>query len=147
MTNEEEVFTVPEYRELTNAIEETNRQVEEKAKDAVAALFKGFFEKHPKILAIAWTQYTPHFADGDPCEFSVHDFEAATRKPEGEVDEDDDDLGYEFKSSWSLKGPSAEALRSLNRTKSDDIFLAAFGDHARVVATPSGFHVTEYEHS
>jgi hypothetical protein len=145
--SEEEVFTVPEYSALTEAIAEAKRKVEEKAKEAVGALFKGFFEKNPKIVAIAWTQYTPYFNDGDPCEFSVHDFEAANRMPEGEVDEDDDDLGYEFLSSWSLKGPSAEALRSLERAASDDIFLAAFGDHARVVATPDGFHVTEYDHS
>lgn len=146
MANEDEVFTVPEYQELTDAVAEAKRKVEEKAKEAVAALFKGFFEKHPKILAIAWTQYTPHFNYGDPCEFSVRDFEAATKKPEGEVDEDDDDFGFEFKSSWSLKGASAKAIRSLQRATSDDIFLAAFGDHARVVATPSGFHVTKYDH-
>lgn len=30
--------------------------------------------------------------------------------------------------------------------KSDDIFEVAFGDHAMVIATPTGFHVSEYSH-
>lgn len=32
---------------------------------------KAFFEACPGVQAIAWTQYTPYFNDGDPCVFSV----------------------------------------------------------------------------
>lgn len=38
-------------------------------KDAV----KEFFAANPLVKAVTWTQYTPYFADGDPCEFGVNE--------------------------------------------------------------------------
>jgi hypothetical protein len=32
-----------------------------------------FFKDFPEILSVYWTQYAPHFNDGDACEFSVGD--------------------------------------------------------------------------
>jgi hypothetical protein len=32
-----------------------------------------FFKDFPEILSVYWTQHTPHFNDGDACEFSVGD--------------------------------------------------------------------------
>lgn len=28
---------------------------------------------HPEVESVRWTQYTPYFNDGDPCEFSTHE--------------------------------------------------------------------------
>jgi hypothetical protein len=33
------------------------------------------FDKVPYVESIRWTQYTPHFMDGDPCEFGVNELE------------------------------------------------------------------------
>lgn len=42
---------------------------------ALKEAFSEFFEMHPGVRAIVWTQYTPHFNDGDACTFSVNEFE------------------------------------------------------------------------
>lgn len=43
-----------------------------KMKVAFEPAFAHFFKKFPQVTAIVWTQYTPYFNDGDPCEFGVH---------------------------------------------------------------------------
>lgn len=41
---------------------------------AAEGLFTAVFDNFDFVEAIVWTQYTPGFNDGDPCEFGVHDF-------------------------------------------------------------------------
>lgn len=146
------VFSAPEYDALTQHVENAKREIAAKAKTAVGALFKAFFTAHPEIGALKWTQYTPYFNDGEPCEFSVHsDFDVLLGKyvaSEGDSDEGDDEEANEFIDNWSVKDKKvAAAINSLGRAVDEDIFLEAFGDHAQVIATPEGFHVTEYDHS
>jgi len=43
------------------------------AEEAVFDSLYDVFIEHPTIQTISWTQYTPYFNDGEPCEFSVHD--------------------------------------------------------------------------
>lgn len=43
------------------------------AKDALVEAIKEVFQKHPEIASIGWCQYAPHFNDGDPCVFRVHE--------------------------------------------------------------------------
>lgn len=43
------------------------------AEEAVFDSLYDVFVEHPTIQTISWTQYTPYFNDGEPCEFSVHD--------------------------------------------------------------------------
>lgn len=142
-----------EYDELVEGIEEAKKRVQESGKKAAAALFKRFFEEHPNVKALGWTQYTPYFNDGEACEFSVRDFYACTKDGVdfAEVSSlyDDDDDDSVFRSSWSLRDSdkkTAAALDRMGRSASDDVFEAAFGDHVMVIATPEGFHINEYEH-
>jgi hypothetical protein len=50
--------------------------------DALKEAFKELFDKHPRLESVTWVQYTPYFNDGDPCYFSVHDFDASISEPE-----------------------------------------------------------------
>src|SRR5689334_1109830 len=63
--------TMAEIRAMREAYEE---KIKNEGQAALKAEFAGFFEKNPKVEAIRWTQYTPHFNDGDPCTFSLHEF-------------------------------------------------------------------------
>lgn len=45
----------------------------EKATELFKEVTKEFFDKNPGITAIKWSQYTPYFADGDPCVFAVNE--------------------------------------------------------------------------
>lgn len=148
MSQELPVFSVPEYDTLLEYVEKAKREVEEKAKNAVGTLFKAFFAAHPTIGALKWTQYTPHFNDGEACEFRVNnDFDVLLGKYVPAGDDSDDDESDEFVEIYDVNdGPTKKAICSLERAVNEDVFLSAFGDHARVIATPEGFHVTEYSH-
>jgi hypothetical protein len=148
--SEQEVFGAPEYDALVKGIEEARSQVAAKAKEAVGALFKAFFAAHPEAKAIYWTQYAPHFNDGEPCVFHVHDFGLSTRSDidwstaDSRYDENDRPI---FLDSYEMDdGPLKEALRSLERAADEDIFEAAFGSDAQITATPEGFHVFDCDH-
>jgi hypothetical protein len=145
----EDKIACPEYDALLDGLTAARAKVAEQGKVAVAALFKAFFAEHPKVTAIGWTQYTPHFNDGDACEFSLHDFYASTTPGVdfAEVsDLYDEDGPGKFLDSYSLKGQTKEAVSQLARSADEDIFEIAFGDHVMVIATPAGFHVSEYSH-
>jgi hypothetical protein len=145
-----ETIECPEYDALVAGMEAAKAKVKEAGAAAVGALFKQFFAEYPSVTAIGWTQYTPHFNDGEPCEFSVHDFYATTKEgvdfeAVSSLYDDEDEHG--FADSYSIKDKGIKAaVARLERSKDDDLFESAFGDHAMVIATPRGFHVSEYSH-
>lgn len=134
-------------------------------RDNFKDLFVGFFEKHPAVECIGWTQYTPYFNDGDTCEFNVHDFgyrtfadadndqyiwggsvtgrywDYPTRTYVVGLTEDQIALGYteEMCADWN-------ELDSALRGIPDDIYEDLFGDHAQITVTREGVTVDEYEH-
>lgn len=55
-----------DYEEMMNKVQST---LQEKMKD----IFTAFFNTHPNVKTIHWTQYAPHFNDGEECIFSVHE--------------------------------------------------------------------------
>ena len=118
---------------------------QEKAKAALKDEFRKFFDAHPEVATIKWTQYTPYFNDGEACTFSVHT--PAFYGP-GDHSEDDDAEcylydGYEYSSS---KAP-ADARQLAGLVKGlGDAMKDTFGDHSEIVATRNGFDVQDYEH-
>lgn len=55
-----------DYEEMMNKVQAT---LQEKMKD----IFTAFFNTHPNVKTVHWTQYAPHFNDGEECIFSVHE--------------------------------------------------------------------------
>jgi hypothetical protein len=139
------VSALSELSGKRKAIEEKAR---EEAKQILAPGLQQFMKEHPEVKAIGWTQYTPYFNDGDPCEFSVGEIFASI------ADERDDSLygdGWVELYSKPEEGFSAEtwtALIELNKTLSgsDEELLAAFGDHVKVIVTHEGVEVEEFDH-
>jgi hypothetical protein len=63
-----------EHSTLQEQINELNNKMQEKSKELMKEAFRDFFEKYSDVVEnVFWTQYTPHFNDGEACEFSVHD--------------------------------------------------------------------------
>jgi hypothetical protein len=148
--SDEATFSAPEYDALVKGLEEARAQVKVRAAEAVAALFKAFFAAHTTAKAVFWMQYAPHFNDGEPCVFHVHDFAVNTKGAldwadvSSRYDDNDEPL---FHDTYELDdGPLKEALRSLERAADEDVFEAAFGADAQIIATPEGFHVSECDH-
>jgi hypothetical protein len=150
-----------EYNALLASVEALAVQVTKEAKSAAMALFRQFFAEYPAAKAIGWTQDTPTFNDGDPCEFSrgeLHvsvldvDFAEVTSLDfAAEDDEDDESCSDEcepvFVEAYRVEdGPLKEGLRRLGRSVDATIFDAAFGtDDATIIVTPDGIHTHDYE--
>jgi hypothetical protein len=77
-------------KEITARIERHQIELREASKEAFKEGMRHFFEQYPFVAMVAWTQYTPWFNDGDPCEFGVHDFTFHTHK---DVNGDDEEGG------------------------------------------------------
>lgn len=85
--------------ELVTALEASRKALRDHGRSALAEAFWEFFGTYPEAERIVWTQYTPHFNDGEACVFSVNDWEC---HGDGEAfgvkpsmpDEDDRQYGY-----------------------------------------------------
>lgn len=121
---------------------------------------KEFFESNPGVKAFVWTQYTPSFNDGDPCEFTIGDvtFTNATDTDVddvtayGEYEGENEDV--EVFSSWSLKREPIAGVDSsqialmekmINSNEMEDILEEMFGCHVKIVATADGFKIEDYD--
>lgn len=116
-------------------------------------LFKPFFQKlfldHPEAERVHWVQYTPHFNDGDPCVFGVHD-PSVTRHAGAEYDghEEEDTQWVE---SWEVK-EAPQLAACAHRVGEffvgiEDAMETAFGDGVEVYVDRSGeVTVNDYTH-
>lgn len=156
------------FTELRDMMATYHKRIEDEGEDALKELFKNFFQVHPGVEAVTWTQYTPYFNDGEPCTFGVNGMSVifgTVQEDDGgaegaeDVDEDEDedeeyedDEDEEGLESWDLSrspDPVMKALgEELKKLESvpDDIMESVFGDHVKVKATRAGFDVTDYEH-
>lgn len=81
MKNNMEIYEMSnDFKEVLDAynqtIQELNKVINENSKKLSASMkkfFNEFLSNNEQIEYVAWTQYTPHFNDGDECIFSVHD--------------------------------------------------------------------------
>lgn len=152
---------------------ELKRKFQEQAQEMFKGITKEFFDKNPGVQAIVWTQYTPYFNDGETCEFNVND-PTFTNSPNGEdvspwgeYEGKDDSIwacqnvSYVLESDRSYYKEEANRInaaggvdadscsafeRMLMSSEMEDVFLAMFGDHVKVIATRDGFDVEDYDH-
>jgi len=106
---------------------------------AFKAFLKDWFEKHPNVYGVKWTQYTPYFNDGDACVFGlggVYSYKTKEAFESGDAPYDCDGAEEVYG-----RGTFEETLDSIV-----DILEAAFGDHVEVSATRDEITVDEYSH-
>ncbi len=150
-------------KDLNTKISGLRTEAAEQSKAAFNKMIKVFFETTPEIVRVVWTQYTPHFCDGDPCRFGVH--EPSFYRAE-DADEDDYEFNpYAEPGSWcdqSSKDIYAEVIKTDPRFKvvqkniekfykmfnlvDYEYFEMMFGDGVQVTATKDGFDIDEYSH-
>jgi hypothetical protein len=121
-------------------------------REGIQKLLAPVFESFPNVKAVRWTQYTPYFNDGEPCEFSSNaDYPELcfSADPAGDV-VTKEDFDEDFEGSWGCR-QDAEKQKAFKAFKEalalpDDVLLAAFGDHAQVTVDRNGVEVEEYSH-
>lgn len=143
--------------EFLKALEIQRKALEEATKAAAELLkpaLKLFMQEHTDVKAVGWTQYTPHFNDGDVCVFRVSDLYFSMEKVSdaGFYDEPwvelDRDYKYQDTDNIVISQKSHSALVKLGKllSENEDALLAAFGDGVSVVVTAKGVEVEEYDH-
>jgi len=55
-----------------NDLQKERLKLEEDARKLMLEAFKEVFDDYPALESFSWTQYTPHFNDGDPCQFGAY---------------------------------------------------------------------------
>lgn len=120
---------------------------------------KQLFDEHPKLQSFSWSQYTPHFNDGETCVFSVN-FDYGVRINDIDEDETPDDENTISEDIWdnTLRksvpnpnydlelGAAKEAVLKFLNVFDEEYFLDTFGDHVRVVVTKRGVSTEDYDH-
>lgn len=116
--------------------------------DYIAAMLSQYFETHPDVVAITWTQYAPHFNDGDACVFSVNDVWALTKSnilDMHDLEEDDVENLYEEIDSGLIASESEDYAENYLSTSdlneyglgkifsSDEVMRQIFGDDSAIV--------------
>ncbi len=94
LTLEEVEAKIAEYTQLRRDL------AQKQGKPTVEALFAPLF-RYPGIKAASWTQYTPYFNDGEPCEFNVYAdlrLYAGDELGDGEEYYEDEEYGFSFDS-------------------------------------------------
>lgn len=83
-----------EERKFNNNLAQLELEMANFVKDKFHPLLISFLEEYPTFKALTWTQYIPHFNDGEPCTFSIYDFNCFLETPIfTEEDADTDDYG------------------------------------------------------
>jgi predicted SnoaL-like aldol condensation-catalyzing enzyme len=151
-----------QLEEIQKLREQLNEKIQKVGKKAFVEAFQEFFDANPDIKALSWSQYAPHFNDGDACVFHVHDFlyttdervdEDTSFSGEESYDEDEDDsdeVKFKCPSEWSDDAKRKKLSKAINafyeEIVDEDVFEAVFGDSVRVLALPGKFVIEDCEH-
>jgi hypothetical protein len=125
-------------------------------------MLTGIFSRHPTLMSLRWSQYTPHFNDGDPCTFNVNDIEAEfiagtllAKKFDKSKDwptEDESAQEGEFYVSWNFSKQHADLSKEIGEIGNvfstvEDLMLTVFGDGVQVTVTRDGeIEIEDYDH-
>lgn len=134
-------------------VQAKRKQLSEEVKGVLADGIREFMKEHADVKCITWTQYTPYFADGDPCVFGVNDFYVSLTSTDVSEAYDDENFHtvYNYNGCKIPEGFSNQLWADLAEftkvlSNSGDDLQAAFGDHVQVIVIQTGVDVEEYEH-
>jgi hypothetical protein len=131
--------------ELRQKKKELAKQMQDAAKEYFNEHSKAIFDKWPKLEWFAWTQYTPHFNDGDTCRFGANiDYPSACYegKEYDELEYTPEETEPNYKDLQKLNKEIVKFLKAID----EDDYETMFGDHVKVVVSRKGADVDEYEH-
>lgn len=152
-------------KELKKRIEKMQKKVQEIQEEARVEGEKCFreaiaflFEENQDLESFSWTQYTPHFNDGDACTFSANTEYFYINDDEDECDEwsinyeienlkkskssDKEEKLKELEAKKDLSKKIAEVLTSFD----DDLYEHLFGDGVKVTVYKDRIETDEYDH-
>lgn len=64
---------IDNLKKLGDEMDTAREKMRAESKAAFRAACSEIFDAHPKLESFSWTQYAPHFNDGEACTFSVQE--------------------------------------------------------------------------
>lgn len=148
-------------------IRDFEKKIELKKSSMVKKIVKELrklIESSDGIEAIRWTQYTPHFMDGEPCYFRVNELQF--KFTSDIVPSPSDNESDQYYASWQIRKLFRDIKDIVNHERIDELeamtlaineiqhnlwnlapsLKECFGDHAMIVLTKSGLDITRYNH-
>ena len=148
--------------EIMKELKDLQTRFENESKHVFGKVMKKFFESFPEVERIVWTQYTPYFNDGDPCEFTIgemffvphniKDEDGEEIEPECMNNYDWDEYSFStYNESGDPLKPSEELGDAMSDVESmlydvEDFLRSSLGEHIEITVTKDGIETTEYEH-
>lgn len=141
-------------QQLTDLQKEYEQTAKQIGKPAFIEMSQKCFDKVPELQVIRWTQYAPHFNDGEACTFSVNcaDFYrkqfADVEEGEEKVELEKDEYEFGYEGNGDLDSPAfKEFYTFIQSTLGEDLCERIFGEDAEVKIWRDGtIEVGEYEH-
>lgn len=91
--------------------QDLEKQIKEEAKEVFAATSKDIFEKHGDVVhSFGWTQYTPYFNDGEPCEFGTGELFIVSKADHEKDDDNEEEFYYESPGEFGAYGTDDNKL-------------------------------------
>ena len=137
------------FGDLLHDVAKLRRQIEDRVglygKELLIVEIRAFFDRHPQVDGIRWSQFTPYFNDGEPCYFSVNEpLLLITDLTEEEQQACDDEF---WLGSWNYINSRRELFEDIPNVFDEDTLRELFGDHAQVTIHRDGrVEVTECDH-
>lgn len=149
-------MSIEKLREVSEELGAAKKKLQEFAKEsgraAIGAALRPCFEPPTNLKRIVWTQYTPHFNDGDACVFEVNEPRLITER-DGKEDEHDlywltakQESKYRTEALQAIGETSAAAFLNVWLKLDHDILEAVFGDGYEITVTKDEVTVEEYDH-
>lgn len=156
-----------ETKERIERVQNLRKEYEKTVRKEFGAVLSGLtaelFSDFPEVKGIVWTQYTPHFNDGDPCEFGINEPRVMLDQQFADACGDSvynyDDESFEF-STYNIRKKASKSDTELKllaieeKLNEFERFLNEFsmvveetyGDGVKVTVTPNGVSVDDYSH-
>lgn len=154
--------TTGEVNKILSDYKEMMNKVRVALREKMGYIFTAFFNTHPEVQTIHWTQYSPHFNDGEECIFRVHEphftYTNYTQLKSGEHVWGEGDDGIIITREWNSEKKKyvntdidPVLIRNMNELAviiqtNEDIMRAMFNTSVWVKAHRDGFDIEDFEH-
>lgn len=135
-----------QYNEFRKKMEEAQKEMRKLGKDAFKEGAKELFDENPSLNHFGWVQYTPYFADGDVCRFSIHNYYVNGFDEYGENSTYTAEEDGEFKVTPKHKDLCKKVSKFMDELDEDE-YENLFGDHVEVkVYRDKEIEIEDYQH-
>lgn len=132
-------------------ISKIKEELSSKIKDSFHSIAKELFVIYPDLKSFGWSQYTPYFNDGEPCEFrtntgdvTINGFNSWDSYDEDEENEMVNILDKAENDPYYQE--IVDTIREFLSQFDNDDYYDLFDDHVEVTVTADGIETQEYQH-